>query len=257
MMNQLERTLKRIFSDRYVNPNAVADNYLLLLMYRVAYPFAVALNKMGCSPNLITTLSLASSVLAFLALCLDDGWQYFFCFWGIAILLDFCDGTVARMANKVSRMALRYDHISDLVKIFLVTFGAAIRYDDLTIWILAMLSSFLFMYFTVLNHELDSAQRRNLQRVTPGDVNDAALPATHRRLSERYRMIGWLIQYDWVIDVFKNLYSALITINGHTLLLLLLLAAGAKYSLFVFIYLICISLLAIRSRVMQLIRMER
>lgn len=250
------KTIKLIFSDSHVNREAVTDNFLLLLMYRLAFPFAVILNKVGLSPNQITTQSLVCSVLAFLALVFDPGWVYFVCFWGFTILLDFCDGTVARMANKVSKIALRYDHVSDLFKIFLVILGAALRYDDYWVWALAMCASFFFMYYSVLNHELDSAQKKQARlAVATGDTETQT--QEYVRLSDRYRIIGFLIKFKPLIALLKNLYSALVTINGHTLLLMLLLAVNSVYASLVFSYLILVSLLNIFSRIRQLVNIKR
>ena len=105
----MKKIINRIFSEKYVTPGA---NVIQLLMYRIAYPFAVLLNKLHLSPNQITTQSLVFSILAFIALIYDEGWVWFSIFWGVSLLLDFCDGTVARMANKVSKTAFRYDHMS-------------------------------------------------------------------------------------------------------------------------------------------------
>lgn len=250
------KKINQLFSDRYVNRAAVADNFLLAMMYRLAFPFSGMLNKLGCSPNQITTQSLICSIAAFLALVFDPGRTYFVCFWGLTILLDFCDGTVARMTNRVSKIAFRYDHMSDLFKIFLVLFGAALRYDDYWIWALAMCASFFFMYYTVLNHELGSAQKKHRQ-AAEGKVCVEPESQNYVRLSERYRIAAWLARYGFLIVLFKNMYSALITVNGHTLLLLLFLAASGNYAVFVFSYLILILLLGIRSRIKQLINIQR
>ena len=135
-----------MFSGRYIQAEV---NIVQLVMYRFAYPFAVLLNRLGMSANLITTLSLVCSLLAFSALAFDDGWRWFTIFWGTSVLLDFCDGTVARMSDSVSKSAFRYDHMSDLIKISLVIMGAAVRYDDLVIWLLAFAASFLFRGFNL------------------------------------------------------------------------------------------------------------
>lgn len=136
MTGSFKKLVDRVFSDEFVHADV---NIVQLVMYRSAYPFAVFLKNLRLSPNLITTLSLIFSILAFAALAFDEGWAWFSVFWGMAVLLDFCDGTVARMTNKLSKQAFRYDHMSDLFKIFLLFLGAGFRYDTGLVWAVAAL----------------------------------------------------------------------------------------------------------------------
>jgi phosphatidylglycerophosphate synthase len=251
MIETLSKSVGRVFSDKYVNHAAVVDNYLLLLMYRFAYPFAAGLNRLHLSPNVITALSLLFSLFSFLALSFDKGWILFTTFWGLTVLLDFCDGTVARMANKVSKSAFRFDHMSDLIKISLVIMGVAIRYNDLLIWMLAFAASFLFMYSDALNRELNFATK--LQKpVVGGDA-----PAAAVRLRNRYRIIAWAVRYEHLLKGYKNLQTILLTINGHTLLLFFIFPFGPEISILGFVYLIFIELWAVKSRLLPLIAMRR
>jgi len=48
----------------------------------------------------------------------------------VAVVLDFCDGTVARMSNAVSKSALRYGHMSDLIKSAAIFLCVAIYYSE-------------------------------------------------------------------------------------------------------------------------------
>jgi phosphatidylglycerophosphate synthase len=79
-------------------------------------------------------------------------------FWSISILFDFCDGTVARMTNQVRKTAFRYDHNSDLFKIFIVILGVAIIFDDVILWSASISASFFFMFYSVLNSYLNLAR---------------------------------------------------------------------------------------------------
>jgi len=252
----MKKIIDRIFSDKYVNHGAVAGNIVLLLMYRFAYPFAALLNKLNLSPNQITTQSLFFSILAFAALVFDEGWVWFSIFWGMTVLLDFCDGTVARMANKVSKSAFRYDHMSDLFKISLVILGIGLHYNDALVWVLAFSASFVFMYGDVLNNTLGSIAKLAAKTQQATNSDEVSLPPNSRR-RDRYRIVAWVVKRDWLLTIYKNTYAVLLTVNGHTLLLFFILPLGRGYALAGFSYLIFVELLAIKSRIATLVVMRR
>jgi len=259
----MKKMINRIFSDKYVNHKAVVGNALLLLMYRFAYPFAVLLNKLHLSPNQITTQSLVFSILAFVALVYDEGWVWFSILWGMTVLLDFCDGTVARMTDSVSKQAFRYDHMSDLFKIFLLFLGTGIRYESNLVWIVSSSVLFIFMYYTLLNHEI-SHVKRLLEK--NGEVSknnsDAAMSsvgkvAGQKRIRDRYRIVAWVAKHDLLFDVVKKISVPLATINGHTLLLFFLLPLGPEMSVGVFIYFGLMALVTIRAHIAGLIALPK
>lgn len=219
-----------IFSDEYANRSAIGNNFLLLLMYRFAYPFAAILSAAGISPNQITTMSILASIGAAIILVVDDGWLLFSILWGVALLLDFCDGTVARKTNTIRKTAFRYDHTSDLFKIFIVILAVGIRYEDHTVWILSLMASFLFMFFMVINHDLNSARQRNFQ----------ANPTANE---QKYGLRTNWSEEKTPIKISKAIYAALMTINGHTLLIFLLFPFGVDWALAGLSYLAAISLI--------------
>jgi len=247
----MKRTLGRIFSDSYVNRKTVGENHILLLMYRFAYPFAVLLDRLHLSPNQITTLSFGCAVFAFAALVYDAGWAWFSVFWGLAVLLDFCDGTVARMADKVSKNAFRYDHMSDLFKISLIILGVGIRYNEALVWVMAFSASFAFLYGDALNREVHLAINR-----LPSGENAAPL-GQGARTGAGARVAAWLSGYGTLYALVKNIRAALLTVNGHTLLLFFICPFGAEIVVWGFSYLILIELRAIRSRIALLVSMRR
>ena len=93
----MNKIINHVFSEKYVNHVAVADNVVLMMMYRFAYPFAYLLNKLHLSPNQITTQSLVFTILAFLSLSYDKGWGLFSFFWGMAVLLARAAGPQAKV----------------------------------------------------------------------------------------------------------------------------------------------------------------
>jgi len=229
---RISHLITSIFSDEYANRSAIGNNLLLLLMYRFAYPFAVTLSAIGFSPNQITTMSVFASVIAAMLLIVNDGWSLFLIFWGLALLFDFCDGTVARKTNTIRKTAFRYDHTSDLFKIFIVILAVGIRYDDHIVWILSLMASFLFMFYMVINHDLNSARQRQTQssQITDAKIAKPSVDRSFEKTSTR---------------MLKAIYAAVMTLNGHTLLIFLLFPFGIDWALVGLTYLASIS--AVRS----------
>lgn len=245
------KLIDRIFTDKHANHAAIGDNYLLMLMYRFASPFAVFLHRLGMTPNWITTWSLTFSLLAFIALAFDEGWGWFAAFWGMSVLLDFCDGTVARMSDGVSKVAFRYDHMSDLFKIALVILGVGLRYDETMVWLLAFSLCFAFLYSDLLNRELYFV---NKMRATN---NSSQKPNTGKRSVAIARIANLLSKNRTLYSVAKSIWVGLFTFNGHTLLLFFVFPLGVEFVILAFIYLTLICLIAIRSRICLLRSMLR
>lgn len=239
--------IDRIFSDKYANHKTVGENTLLLMMYRFAYPFALVLNKLRLSPNQITTLSTFSAILAASFLMLGCYKAWFLVFWSVSILLDFCDGTIARMSKNISKTAFRYDHMSDIFKIFIIMLAAGVHYDNFLMWISSMVASFFFMYYMLLNHELGNATKllkRTVNESEEQKIESTAIPRKHI-----FKFVRTLIPNDFILSFLRGVYIALTTINGHTLLLFLIVSFSLEWAIFSFIYLITLSIFGIINRI--------
>lgn len=247
--------MDRIFSDKYANHEAIGGNALLWIMYRFAYPFSFVLHKLGFSPNQITTLSTISAILAAIFLMLGCYKVWFLVFWTVSILLDFCDGTVARMSDNISKTAFRYDHMSDIFKIFVIMLAAGIYYNNLLIWLASMTACFFFMYYTLLNHELN-----NVTKLLKKKINDSGeLRAENSGVQSKgmFKLVKTLIPNDFILKFLRSLYIALITINGHTLLLFLLIPFSPELTIFSFIYLTTLSILGVFNRISALRKLPK
>ena len=124
----------------------------------LAYTLATIAKKLSLTPNGLTLISFAFALLAFASL-VKKNLCSFVALWFIAYILDYVDGTLARMTNSKGKTALRYDHISDLLKITLIFLGFGLYYDNQVIWILTFISATLYLFYTVLNHELNMVQK--------------------------------------------------------------------------------------------------
>lgn len=255
--SKVKKMAGNFFSDKFINKEAVKDNILLLCIYRFSYPFAYLMSRIGFSPNGITTLSLISSILAFLVLGFGSGSTLFIFFWGIAILFDFCDGTVARMNGRVSKISFRYDHMSDLLKIALVIFGIGFRYELALVWAIAYISMFLFLYGDLLNYQYDARSRKS----GPGN-NEVLLEESQnknnpKRMREKSRVAAWIVRRPYFLNFLINLFSAIFTINGHTLFIFFVAPFGEIFASAALLYFCVLSLRSIRFNITYLISHPR
>ncbi|MBV5287129.1 MAG: CDP-alcohol phosphatidyltransferase family protein [Methyloversatilis discipulorum] len=222
-----------VFSNPYAKAESIESNPLNRLLYAIAFPAAQAFVRFGITPNQITALSCIAAALAALALATGSAAWLFAIAWFTSVLLDFCDGTVARMTKQVSRTAFRFDHTSDLVKICAVLIAAASRYDVHALWVTCSVSVSVFMLYSALNHELKVARSRMQVACTA--------PGMPVRRSQ----------------VLRILHATFGTLNGHTLLFFLCLASGEAWALLVSIHLLGISAFGAMQRIRLLIALPK
>ena len=244
-------TIDIFFSAKYINQNAAKNNLIIYLLGRLSYPLAALFAKVGTTPNQITTLSTLLAISSAIALASDSALKIFVLLWSFSLLLDFCDGAVARMTDQVRKAAFRYDHTSDLFKIFIVILGVAIRHDDVVLWGASMSASFFFMLYTVLNHEYGYIDKENI--LLNKKENDVMVFDGGAGLKKK---IKDYISGSYFESFVVNLYMILFTINGHSLLLFLLFYYGRDASFYVMIYLMMLSVRGVYQNInkLQLVR---
>lgn len=254
---RVRQALGRFFYAGYVNKAAVENNSVLLLMYRLAYPFAFLLNRLRISPDQITTLSVLSAIVAFLSLLLHASAAWFCLFWGLAILFDFCDGTVARMSSRIATRAFRYDHMSDIFKMSLVVIGVAIHFDDVILWGLCSTFVFVHLYSEIVSHDLRHVLER-LKAVIAVPPGDEVEPRAASRLRDRVPAIRFLVtRLPFVYILLQQIYVVTTTFNGHTLLVFLALPIGGVSTYAAMSYLTILALRSCVSDIRTLWRMRR
>ncbi len=217
------------FSDKFINKGASKNNIVVYFLGRLTYPMSLIFSKMGVTPNQITTLSTFFAILSAIALVYSDNYVLFMTFWSISSLLDFCDGTLARMTGQVRATAFRYDHTSDLFKIFVIILSVAIRFDDIVLWVISMLSIFLFMFYGVLSYELEYV-KKSIQK----NVNEKVDIKPFKKSQASSSLL-----------FLKNIYFIVFTIKGHTLLLFLLFSLGKEWAIFFLIYFSLLSIISV------------
>ena len=231
---------------------------MLLGMYRFAYPFAYVLNRFGVSPDQITTLSLLSAIMAFLALVLDASITWFCIFWGLAVLFDFCDGTVARMSSKIATRVFRFDHMSDIFKISLIVIGVAIKFDNTNLWVLSAIFLFVYLYSEIVSHDLKHALAISSDDAMTIPMDPWVSAPRAQRIRDRVPVIGYVANRLPLVYVFLyQCFVAISTFNGHTLLVFLALPVGGAITHATLTYLSMLSLRSGASVIWKLWRMSR
>ena len=137
----------------YINKSATQNNPILFVIYVACLPVVRAAKFLRLSPNLITGASLVTGLASVPALASQE-LGIFYSLWTVSFVLDFVDGTLARMTGNLSSFPLDIDHFSDLVKINLVFVGFGLYFQDGTVWLMTSLAAFGFMFYTLLNHEI-------------------------------------------------------------------------------------------------------
>ena len=236
---------------KYSNRDALHNPFQICL-YAIAYPIAVIFKTIRFSPNLVTIISTIFAILAFVSL--TKGNLLLFCiFWGISYLLDYTDGTLARLTNNIGKSALRIDHISDQLKIIMIFLGFGIYYDCKEFWILTFLSSAIFLFYSFLNHELSNNLK--FSRLQPSNDNEEnKIKNTSRiKLIRRYLLRkSLLIRYLYIFT-----FGTVCLINGHTLIIFFFIPFSYEYAVYLLIYFITICLVHSYHRAVSLSRLRK
>jgi len=224
---------------KYANKYAILNNPVQKLLYILAYPIAVIAKKIGLKPNGLTLISLIFTGLAFTAL-FKKNLDSFVLYWFIAFILDYADGSLARLINLKRKTALRIDHFSDLLKILIILLGFGMYYNNQIIWVLVFLSSSLYLFYTVLNHELNWIN--NFETLTSDYLKK------NKKIRNKYKNKLNLFFRDLKkSNVFKGLIMAMISIffriNGHTLLIFFLIPQNTNLAFISLIYFITLIIL--------------
>jgi phosphatidylglycerophosphate synthase len=138
------------------------------------------------------------------------------------VILDLCDGQVARIKNKINKSILNFDHLSDIFKISLILLGIGIFYNLEIIWILAYVTNFLFLFLMLL-HQI---------------IIDINKKVTIKKIREYVPIINVFFKINFLKKFFDLWYNAFFTVSLFTILLFALIPQNYTLAISVFIYLI-------------------
>jgi len=251
------KIINNFFSDKYINHKGVDSNFILLLIYRIAYPFAVLLHTLKFTPNQITTTSIFFTILGFFSLTSSLNSIWFISFWSLAILFDFCDGTVARMTLNIGKTEFRYDHISDLLKISLIILGIGIHYNNYLVWVISFISVFIFLFSDLLNYQLDYALNKKEVKNNRKVSNKLKHAILNARLRNSSGLVAIIVKNDTLFKVVKNIYTIFFTVNGHTLFIFIFAQYSLAYALYALFYFILLNSLSSATYIFKLNKLKR
>jgi len=127
------------------------QNPMVWILYRVSYPLAHLFWRLNFKANTVSALSVVTALAAALFLVVSQNLVLFALAWILSIVLDFCDGMVARMSCTANTSAFKLDHFLDLVKFSLITVAVGLYWDTNEITLILLLSTQSIFIFLVLN----------------------------------------------------------------------------------------------------------
>ena len=203
--------MTKINFEDYLNKNAIEANFIMFYLYKLTFPISIFFYKKNISPNVISIFSLLFGVTSSLFLLFNYTFT-FTLFWLFSLILDFCDGTVARLSRTKSNLNFNIDHYFDLIKIsFFFFIFSILNKHNITINLLILIIYFLLFFIEILNTDLTHIS------------NSVNLKIFYNKSSILY-----------------NFYTILSSFNAHTLFLFLLFQYNEHISIFLLSYLVLI-----------------
>ena len=104
---------------KYFTKNS-STNFIILIISYISYPLSLILKKTPFSANLITLNSLFFGIFSIYFIIFKNNFSLFLLFFYFSIILDFCDGQVARMkrTDVISNKNIRYCKCGTINTIF-------------------------------------------------------------------------------------------------------------------------------------------
>ena len=209
--------------------NQAAEHvFILKILYFINIPLVIMFNHFNVKPHTITTLSNISTIISYFFLFYNT--YLFAFFWIMALMLDICDGIVARMTKQSSAIGSFYDHYSDIVKILLLYLFVAVKYDAVQIWILAMLNVIVFSLMAIANMILKQRKAILQYEVSSIECKEELLVSEQKkgfvkRTINKYPLFKKAIFFS---------YSSIFVIYGNFNLLLIPLAVSEEWAFYTF-----------------------
>lgn len=178
----------------FLNKN-VKDNILQLIIYKTAFPFALMFKLLKFTPNNVTLLSFILCVISNFFL-LNGQLKLFLVFWYLSHFMDYVDGTLARLTDNKTKILLRVDHLSDLIKIQTTIICFCIHYNSFFVWLIFSTFNIIFWFSELLSQQHSYILKSHIDK-----------PVKHVKpmLSNK---------------ILRNIYVVFFTFNGHSLFLL-------------------------------------
>jgi len=204
-----------IFTTKYANQNLIKTSFLNYLLYLVSSPIVFISKTLGFSPNNLTILSIVSCALSSFFL-LNYSFKTYVCFFIFSLLLDYSDGPLARMTNKVSSSKLNFDHLSDLFKIFLLSLCLCLLHNNKILFIVAFSFIFLMLFNEIIRGKIDSQNIKSQKSFIETKLKTRLNPS-----------LTILIQ---------QVYNTFFIFHGHSLILFLFMPISEDFAIIGLLY---------------------
>lgn len=191
---------------KYFTKNS-STNFIILIISYISYPISLIFKKTPFSANLITLNSLLFGIFSVYFIIFKDNFSLFLFFFYFSVILDFCDGQVARMKRTVNKTEFDLDTNVDLLKNCIIFIFIGFFYDDAFYWICTCLLIFLYTYF-IKTHLIISKIQKS------------------KNINNNIKKINILV----------HLKIIFLSINAHTFLIIPLMLINLKYAFIILIY---------------------
>lgn len=209
---------------------AAVNNPTVLLLYYIGWPLVIFFEKIKIDPNFITLLSLFLTSFSFLYLLNLENLIYFFVIFFFSIILDHVDGPLARRTKKLTN---NIDHNCDIIRIFVMHFGLSIKFNFTLIFVLSIISIFVFLVHEYLN---------NLQKIKSQKVKSQNIKRNKIYKQEMIRDKNILIKFIFNIfivgSVLKFFYRFCTTLQAQAVLIFIISPINILYCKIVLFYFI-------------------
>jgi phosphatidylglycerophosphate synthase len=207
---------------KYFSKNA-STNVILLIISYISYPLSLIFEKTPLSANTITLISLFFGILSINFIIFDNNLILFLIFFYFSIILDFCDGQIARMKGTVNKTEFDLDMNVDLLKNCLIFTFIGFFYNEAFYWLCTCLLIFLYTYFIKTHLIISKLQ-------TSKNINNNSKQIT----------------------IFGYLKIIFLSINAHTFLIIPLMLINLEYAFVVLIYISSLFALHIIKNIIKL-----
>jgi len=179
------------------------DNFIV---YNICEPISESIYKFNITPNMITTLSFACSLISIYFLY-NYNILFFIIFSSLNYIFDCLDGYVARKYKLTTKFGDYFDHFTDIIHLFLIMFVLFYRYNFFDFKIALVFSiCLLLLYMITLSCQEKIMKKQNRSKVLSYGMDYCNL--TLQRNMKYLRIFGSATMNLYIILLVIYLYSS-------------------------------------------------
>ncbi len=202
---------------------AAYNNILIWLISYFCLPLSRFFNFFKITPNILTFFSFVFLVAGCIKL-LEESLLNFCFLLIVSIILDVCDGQVARISKNSNKSKLRIDHLSDMVKIPLLFLSFGILFNNINSWILVFITNSLYLFLCILHESETHVNNLNLKK------------------KRNKPIFFYFFKQNFFVASYKTLIPVISNFSIHSLILLLLILIDLNFINYILCYYIVLFL---------------